>query len=77
VQAEALVARKKVTDEDRQKATELITRLAKSKLPPAELARVALRIDPTLPTTLGLPLPEGAVPAVAPEPPPSRRRRGR
>ncbi len=78
--AEALVARKTVTDDDRKRATEILTRLAKSgKLDPAQLARVAMLVDPMLPTTLGLPLvgltpPPGDAPVA---PPPSRRRRGR
>ena len=53
--AEALVARKDVTSDQRSQATTLVTSLV-GKLPAVELGRVAALVDPKLPAKLKLPV---------------------
>ncbi len=53
--AEALVARKDVTSDQRSQATTLVTSLV-GKLPAVELGRVAALVDPKLPAKLKLPI---------------------
>lgn len=55
--AEALVTRKGAKPPDRQRATEIVTRLRTTFTPATDVGRVASLIDPKLPLQLALPVP--------------------